>query len=235
MFTSIFLTVCVLAQAPASVKKRIAVMDFEYTSGPGDGKGLADLITAQLAIDGRYTLIERKVVEKLATGDLADPRSAAKLGRLLGADGVVVGTATDFKGAIDINARFLSTQTSDILGVITGKGDSAALAVADISTKIDAFSEKVPLYVVRISGLVADVAGKTVVLNVGARSGLKVGDRLVVRRSTREVKDPTTGSVLRQLEDTVGEVTILEMDEMSSMGRFTGPALANVGDSVKNN
>ena len=61
-----------------------------------------------------------------------------------------------------------------------------------------------------------------------------MGDKLAVVRTGREIKDPATGRVIRRVEDSLGEVTITEVDEESAVGNFTGPAPAKVGDRVHN-
>jgi hypothetical protein len=80
---------------------------------------------------------------------------------------------------------------------------------------------------------VADASGGTLILNVGSKAGVRVGDRLVVTRKIRDIKDPATGKVLRSIEDRVGEVAISEVDESSSVGTYTGSSPAKVGDVVK--
>ncbi len=80
----------------------------------------------------------------------------------------------------------------------------------------------------------ADVSGSSVVLNVGTKAGVKVGDRLEVRRKVRDIKDPATGKVIRSIENKVGEIVITEADELSSVGSYTGTSPAKVGDKVKN-
>jgi hypothetical protein len=84
-----------------------------------------------------------------------------------------------------------------------------------------------------VNGLIADVSGNTVILNVGSRAGVKVGDRLQVRRKIREVRDPATGKVIRALEDTIGQVVITEVDEVSAVGTYTGSTPPKVGDAVR--
>jgi hypothetical protein len=80
---------------------------------------------------------------------------------------------------------------------------------------------------------VADASGNSLVLNVGSRAGVRVGDRLQVRRKTRDIKDPATGKVLRSIESQLGEVVITEVDERSAVGNFTGATPPRVGDVVK--
>ena len=49
---------------------------------------------------------------------------------------------------------------------------------------------------VAIDGLVADVSPDgTLIINVGSKGGVKVGDTLAVNRKVREVRDPATGKV----------------------------------------
>src|SRR5215813_9953026 len=99
--------------APAQQKKRVAVLNFDYAtvqsyvsalfgSNQDVGKGIADLMVDKLVADGAYSVIERKALDKvlaeqnLTNSDRADPASAAKIGRLLGVDAIIVGSITQF-------------------------------------------------------------------------------------------------------------------------------------------
>jgi hypothetical protein len=61
-----------------------------------------------------------------------------------------------------------------------------------------------------------------------------VGDTLAVNRKVRDVKDPTSGRVIRSVVDAVGAITITEVDEASAVGKFAGAGAAKVGDTVSN-
>jgi hypothetical protein len=112
-------------------------------------------------------------------------------------------------------------------------GEAVHSAVGGLATQLEAKASSLPTKTVVIDGLVADATGDTVVINVGTKAGLKVGDKLAVGRLNREVRDPTSGRVIRRIEDKVGEIVITEADELSAVGKFTGPQQAKVGDSVK--
>jgi curli biogenesis system outer membrane secretion channel CsgG len=112
-------------------------------------------------------------------------------------------------------------------------GEAVDRATTDLCAQLNEQAAKLPNKVYTINGLVADATGGTLVLNVGSRVGLKVGDRLEVRRKIRDVKDPSTGRVLRSIEDRVGEVVITDVDEASSVGTFSGSTPAKAGDVVK--
>ena len=112
-------------------------------------------------------------------------------------------------------------------------GEAVDKAATDLCAQLNEQASKLPNRVVVISGMVADATGGTLVLNVGSRAGLKVGDRLEVRRKIRDVKDPATGKVIRSIENKVGEVVITDVDESSSVGNFNGASQAKTGDTVK--
>src|SRR5487761_1237184 len=94
-------------------KKRIAVMNFDFSAVQSGlaaifgnqqdvGKGLADLLVDRLVTDGTYSVIERKALDKIiaeqnfSNSDRANPSSAAKIGRVLGVDAIVIGSITQF-------------------------------------------------------------------------------------------------------------------------------------------
>src|ERR1035437_5497851 len=102
---------CLFAPLNAQDKKRVAVMNFEYGtvstyvsqifgSNVDIGKGIADMLVDRLVNDGKYSVIERKALDKLITeqnfsnSDRADPSSAARIGKLLGVSAIVIGSIT---------------------------------------------------------------------------------------------------------------------------------------------
>ena len=112
-------------------------------------------------------------------------------------------------------------------------GEATNAAVTDMATKLDADSEKLPTVVMAVDGMVADVSGNTLILNVGKNHGLQVGDKLKVNRTGKEIKDPATGKVLRRVDTPLGEVTITQVDDTSSEGTYAGAPGVKVGDRVK--
>jgi curli biogenesis system outer membrane secretion channel CsgG len=313
------LPVLLAATGSAQQKKRVAVINFEYSAVQSQlsaifgtnldvGKGVADLLVEKLVKGDAFSVIERKAIDKVlseqnfSNSDRADASSAAKIGRLLGVDAIIIGSITQFgrddksvkvgggafggiagryglggvgkkdsKAAVNLTARMVNTDTGEILAVASGKGESSRSgamlggaggsysgsgggsvdmtssnfadtilgeavnkAVTGLSAELQQNASKLPTKVVSIDGVVADATGGSLILNVGSRAGLKVGDRLQVRRPVREVKDPETGKVIRRVEDTLGEVVITEVDEASAVGKYSGTTPAKVGDRVRN-
>jgi hypothetical protein len=84
-----------------------------------------------------------------------------------------------------------------------------------------------------VEGLVAAADGGQIVLNVGGKAGLKVGDQLNVERVSREIKDPATGKVIRRMTSPVGVIKITDVDDQSAVGSVVSGSGFKVGDSVK--
>jgi curli biogenesis system outer membrane secretion channel CsgG len=183
------------------------------------GVGGVKLTDAKAVVAISARMINTETAEILAAARGVG-ESRRKGTSLLGAGGgSVIGG-----GAVDMTSKnFAST-------II---GEAVNQAVENACAQLEGKAASLPEHTVVIDGLVADASGGVLVLNVGSRVGVKVGDRLQVRRKIRDIKDPATGKVLRSLENTIGEVTITEVDEGSSVGTFSGSGQPRAGDVVK--
>jgi curli biogenesis system outer membrane secretion channel CsgG len=172
---------------------------------------------AVVAISARMINTETAEILAAARGVGESKRKGTSL---LGAGGgSVIGG-----GAVDMTSKNFAN---------TIIGEAVNQAVESACAQLEGKAASLPEHAVVIDGLVADASGGVLVLNVGSRAGVKVGDRLQVRRKIRDVKDPATGKVLRSIENTIGEVTITEVDEQSSVGTFSGSGQPRTGDVVK--
>jgi len=73
---------------------------------------------------------------------------------------------------------------------------------------------------VPVEGKVISVKGNILELNIGSGAGIKIGDKLEVRRKTAEGFGR------------IGEVTVTKVEGQSSTGKYEGPAPAAEGDMV---
>jgi curli biogenesis system outer membrane secretion channel CsgG len=114
-------------------------------------------------------------------------------------------------------------------------GEAVRAAVDSTAEQLNAASGKVEAQKHAINGVVADVSGATLILNVGKKAGVKVGDMLEISRQVRVVKDPTTGKVIKAVTDKIGQATVTDVDDDSCTATFSGGGAAKVGDVAKNN
>jgi curli biogenesis system outer membrane secretion channel CsgG len=191
--------------------------------GFGSKYGLGGIGTknskAVVAVSARMVNVNTGEIISAVTGNGESSRGGTSL---IGAGG---GYGGGGGGALDMGS---SNFGNTILGEATHK------AVDDMGAQLDASATKVPTNKLEVSGLVADVSGNTLIVNVGKKAGIKVGDVLDVSRPVRVVKDPATGKVIKSITDKVGSATVTEVDDDSATATFTGAAPAKVGDAIKN-
>jgi curli biogenesis system outer membrane secretion channel CsgG len=191
--------------------------------GYGSKFGLGGIGTknskAVVAVSARMVNVNTGEIISAVTGNGESSRGGTSL---LGAGG---GASGGGGGAVDMGS---SNFGNTILGEATRK------AVDDMGTQLDASATKVPTVKLEINGLVADVTGNILIVNVGKKAGIKVGDILDISRPVRVVKDPATGKVLKSITDKIGSATVTEVDDDSATATFSGVGAAKVGDAVKN-
>lgn len=112
-------------------------------------------------------------------------------------------------------------------------GEATKAAVDQLTANLVSQSSKVAVRTITVEGVVAAVDGGQIILNVGGNAGIKVGDQFEVLRVTREIKDPTTGNILRRLTTTVGVVKATDVDNVSAICAPVSGSGFQAGDRVK--
>ena len=105
-FAILLLAVVCPAETP---RKRVSVMDFEFGTvqrwwdGNWDiGKGVSDLLVDRLLSEGTFSVIERRKLDTVlaeqnfSTSERADSSTAARIGKVLGVNAIILGSVTQF-------------------------------------------------------------------------------------------------------------------------------------------
>ena len=109
----------------------IAVLPFDNGASYGQErenfdalqKGIAAMLISELAANPAARLVERDEVQKLVeeqtpgAAGRVDAPNAAKVGKLVGARYVVLGTFVDFYGDFRVDARLVNVETGEIIKV----------------------------------------------------------------------------------------------------------------------
>jgi curli biogenesis system outer membrane secretion channel CsgG len=173
---------------------------------------------AIVAIDARMVDVDTAEILAVADGKGESSRESTSL---LGGGG---NWHSFGAGGVDFGA-------SDFQQTIIG--EAVNKAVTELSTNVISAKDKLQARTIVVEGLVAAVDGNTVVLNVGAKSGVKVGDQLSIERVSKEIKDPATGKVLRRMSAKVGVVQVTDVDDVSSVANVVSGTGFKVGDLAK--
>lgn len=205
-------------------KTKIAVMDFQVQGEKLEtediGKIVAEWLITALVQEGRFDVIERRLLEKilqeqkLGVSGVADSDSVAKLGKVLGAKIVVTGSVMKFRQLMEVNARLINVENGSIIAAEKVKSESAAKLedlVTEMAVKI---ISDFPL-----EGYVVERGeNNTVTIDLGKLSGAKVGKRFIVFKEGKTIKHPKTGEVLDIERIEIGEVEVKVVKEKTATG-----------------
>jgi curli biogenesis system outer membrane secretion channel CsgG len=147
--------------APPNDRLRVAIIPFDDGSIQGRerwwdrhwevGRGVADELVTALFNTGKFRLIEREQIQKvldeqhLSYSERLDSRTAARLGKILGVQVLIMGKVTEFTtdstGAsfftprglgfgikantarVTLDARMVDTTSAEIIAIATGQGE----------------------------------------------------------------------------------------------------------------
>jgi curli biogenesis system outer membrane secretion channel CsgG len=204
------------------------------------------LLGAQLLVRGTVTEFDQQ------SGGGGVRLGVGGIGNTMGA----LGTSTT-SGNVAIDVRLIDTSTGQVVqshraeAKVEARGYSAEVGVRNMSIGGDSF-DKTPLgqatrqaveqavtFVIAATtslpwtGRIVDVSGDQVFLNAGADTGLKPGDRFAVSTVVRELTDPSSGALLGVIEEALGDVQVVSVQEKFSIARMSTPFAAKRGDLVR--
>ena len=157
---------------------------------------------AEVGISARIVNVNTGEIVAVADGSGVSSRSSTSL----------LGGGGNWGGSGGGNVDFGSSNFQQTI-----IGEATKAAVDQLSGNIIADAPKLTVEAVKIDGVVAAVDGGQIILNLGSDAGVKVGDQFEIIRVTKEIKDPSTGEVIRRLTTTIGFVKATDVDAKSSV------------------
>lgn len=223
-------------------KTKITVLDFQIQGGKNDnpdlGKIVAEWIITALVQEGRFDVIERRLLEKVlqeqkfGVSGVVDESSASKLGKVLGAKIVITGTVLEFQNVLEVNARILEVESSSIIAAESVKSTSGAARLEDLVVEM---AQKI-ISDFPLEGYIAQREEKTVLLDLGQRAGIRKGMRFIAYKEGKVIKHPKTGEILDIETIEVGEIEIVEVNTKTARGtivREMAPGAVEYGMMVR--
>jgi curli biogenesis system outer membrane secretion channel CsgG len=225
----------VCGQSPA--KKKVAVFAFNnaavqagvsspylQTDTPDLGKGVAELLVSKLVEGGKVTVIERTAIDKLLSEqnltntDRADPETAARLGRVLGVDAIILGTITQYQYAETMKGY---------VGNRRGKrGSAPSGAKYDVTAKVHISTRLVDpdtSEVVAVSAGIGETDRKGVIMDVRDTSGRVMQAVGLNNPVVNESIDKAITQLAAQIEPALGN--------LAAHAAIIDGLVADVGDS----
>jgi len=197
----------------------VSIMPFELRGIISDaGLTFQDNLINSLIHRDRFRVLERNLLEtileeqKLSRTKLVDQSTALKLGKLMAAQSIITGSIVETRNGIEIIARFIETETSEILDTedIYGEGKDF-VAFRELAEGMALkFHRKFPL----VGGIIIDKKGNYIITDMGEEK-IGIQKRLIVYRE-EPVVHPITAKVLGADSEILGRARVKQVSpEMS--------------------
>jgi TolB-like protein len=223
-------TITVIRKIPAALQlaERLSLTAFPFEQkGAVSEAGLAfqDNLIDALVNRNRFRVVERQKLDlilteqKLSRTKLFDARTAINLGRLAAAQSVIMGSIIETRTGIEVVARMIDTETSEILASEDVYGEVRDLPA--LRSLAEGMAIKFHLDFPLVDGLIVEHKGKDIFTDLGD-DVIKIGRRLIVYRD-EPIRHPVTGKVLGADNKIIGRACITQvMSEMSKAELLEG-------------
>ena len=155
----LFLIMSTNCNAQEQNKGKIAILYFENNAVQSCfsplSKGLCDMMISDFTSEKQFAVVERARLQeiinelKMEQNKIFDSSTTAKLGKLLGADCLILGAFFEFMGTFRIDARIVKVETGEILASVGASGKVEAFEllekkiVSDLHVKMKKYATKV--------------------------------------------------------------------------------------------
>ncbi len=169
----------------------------------------------------RFHMVERTRLDdvlgelKLSSAQLADEKTAVRVGRILAAEGSLTGGVFETNEAIEVVARLVDTETSEVL--VTKDVFSEDKSLESISAMMDGLAYKLRQGLPLLEGAILRCEKNSFYLNIGKEHGALPEQKVLFFRQGPEIRHPVTQMYLGREWELVAEGRIKEVYEDASV------------------
>jgi TolB-like protein len=203
------------------------------------GEAATDRMVTQLVELRRFKVIERakldEVLEeqRLQVSGVVDDRTAIDVGRVAGADAIVVGSVSVLGPTTTVSARVIDTQSSEVLVARNTRADRTTLE--DVENLAQSVAIMIYNELPLVQGSVINTEGNVMYIDVGSDKRIRRGSRCVAYREVGDLRNPTTGALIDKKVKMLGEVQVEEVLEKAAkvaLVKMETGEVIQVGDKI---
>lgn len=191
---------------------RLSLLPLEKKgSGGGIGEAVYDQFLGALLNQERFHFVEREQMEailreqKLAQTALVEAETAAKVGKIAAADGMLLGSVTENQNALEVFTRYVDVETGEV--VVSEDVYGEDLTLRTLRPLMEGLALKLRQRFPLVQGLVLKTEAQKIFVDLGNKQ-IKKYTKLLVFREGEAIKHPVTGQVLGAPTEVVGEVKV---------------------------
>ena len=211
------------------VGSRLSVAVLPFSSNE-EGKDLTDSVTEKLIIQlvnlRRFRVIERSALDKimeeqkLGLSGFVDEETAIKVGKLAGADLIILGSINMQIGFVKVSARGIDTETSVL--IVAKEADSGNTNIETIENLVEQVAIDIYNDLPLVEGIVMEVEEDQIILSIGSNVGVRKGTKCVAYKEGKKYYHPVTKEVLGMNVTPLGELIVIQVQEKMSIAKPIG-------------
>jgi TolB-like protein len=193
------------------------------TEGCPAKEAIEEVLLARLMDGKRFKMIERQYLldvlteQKLSASGLVGKSDTIKIGKLLAAHGLLMGTINQRRDSLEIFIRLVDAETSEILAVADSYSEQPGLhRVVDLSQRLATrLAEEWPM----AEGWVIEARDDgEVVTDLNMKHGIKAGARIIIYSVGKPIRRPGSGKIRSFRVHIHGRASIQNVLEEVSFG-----------------
>jgi len=211
------------------VGSRLSVAVLPFGSND-EAKDLTDSVTEKLIIQlvnlRRFRVIERSALDKimeeqkLGLSGFVDEETAIKVGKLAGADVIILGNINMQVGFVKVSARGIDTETSVL--IVAKEADSGNTNIETIENLVEQVAVDIYNDLPLVEGIVMEVEDNQIILSIGSNVGVRKGTKCVAYKEGKKYYHPVTKEVLGMNVTPLGELIVVQVQEKMSIAKPIG-------------
>lgn len=217
----------------------VAVMPFQHKGRVSDlYLGAYEAMVDALVNQRRFKLVNRAQLEsilkelKLSQTELVDPATAVRVGKLVAAEAILIGTVNETTKAAEVYAQMINTETSTIL--VAQDVFDPDKSPGSVRVKLRELAAKIRRDYPLVDGPVIGVRNRRVALGLGALKRVRQDMKVIVYLEGEPLVDPQTRALLDRNTETLGEGLLNEVRPQVSYAVVRGEGLGRIERGVAN-
>jgi len=216
----------------------IAVMPFE-TKGQAQQFEftLMEKLITQLVNLRRFRVIERGAMDQvmneqaLGMSGMVDEETAVEVGKLAGADVIVVGSINIAEGFGKVSARGIDTETAET--IVAKESQTGEPSMSNLESLVENVAILIYNALPLVEGYIVNTDDNVIYLDIGSNVGIRKGTKCVAFREGDEIIHPITKEVLGTKVTMLGELIVTQVQEKLSVAKVLAKeGTIKIGDKV---
>jgi hypothetical protein len=152
--------------------------------------------------------------QRLQVSGVVDEQTAVDVGRVAGADAIILGSLGVIGSTTTLSARVIDTETGEVMVARNARAQERSL------NDVEKLAETVAIMIYNelplVQGSVINAEGNVMYIDIGSDKRIRRGSRCVAYREVGDLLDPITGTLIDKKVRMLGEVQVEEVLERAS-------------------